>query len=51
MELRRATQTAALGRAGRLETLQPPYHLFRREIEHAILADAVPVWGPHPEGM
>jgi aryl-alcohol dehydrogenase-like predicted oxidoreductase len=30
-------QMAALGRAGRVETLQPPYHLFGREIEDQIL--------------
>jgi aryl-alcohol dehydrogenase-like predicted oxidoreductase len=30
-------QTQALRAAGRLETLEPPYHLFRREIEEQIL--------------
>jgi aryl-alcohol dehydrogenase-like predicted oxidoreductase len=30
-------QLQALGRFGRVETLQPPYHLFRRDIEEAIL--------------
>src|SRR6266542_1341221 len=30
-------QIAALGRYGRVDTLQPPYHLFRREIEDKVL--------------
>jgi aryl-alcohol dehydrogenase-like predicted oxidoreductase len=32
-----ADQMQALGRFGRVETLQPPYHLFRRDIEETIL--------------
>ena len=32
-----ADQMQALGSVGRVETLQPPYHLFRREIEATIL--------------
>jgi aryl-alcohol dehydrogenase-like predicted oxidoreductase len=42
----------ALGRFGRVETLQPPYHLFRREIEETTLPYAaahdidVLVFGP-----
>jgi aryl-alcohol dehydrogenase-like predicted oxidoreductase len=31
-----ADQLQALGRHGRVETLQPPYHLFHRDIEQAI---------------
>jgi aryl-alcohol dehydrogenase-like predicted oxidoreductase len=30
-------QMQAFGRFGRLETLQPPYHMFRRDIEETIL--------------
>jgi aryl-alcohol dehydrogenase-like predicted oxidoreductase len=50
-------QMAALGRAGRLETLQPPYHLFRREIEDQILPYCaehdigVLVYGPLAHGL
>jgi aryl-alcohol dehydrogenase-like predicted oxidoreductase len=32
-----AKQLDALGRHGRVETLQPPYHMFRRDIEAEIL--------------
>jgi aryl-alcohol dehydrogenase-like predicted oxidoreductase len=32
-----ADQMQALGRFGRAQTLQPPYHLFRRDIEETIL--------------
>jgi aryl-alcohol dehydrogenase-like predicted oxidoreductase len=47
-----ADQMRALGRYGRVETLQPPYHLFRRDIEDTILPYAteqdmgVLVYGP-----
>jgi aryl-alcohol dehydrogenase-like predicted oxidoreductase len=50
-------QMEALGRTGRVETLQPPYHLFRREIEDAILPYAaehdigVLVYGPMAHGL
>ena len=32
-----ADQMNELGRFGRVETLQPPYHLFRRDIEKTVL--------------
>jgi aryl-alcohol dehydrogenase-like predicted oxidoreductase len=47
----------ALGRFGRVETLQPPYHLFRRDIEETILPYAaahdigVLVYGPLAHGL
>jgi len=34
-------QTDELARSGRVETVQPPYHLFRREIEDEILPYAM----------
>jgi hypothetical protein len=46
-----------LRRFGRLETLQPPYHMFRRDIEDEILAYAaahdigVLVYGPLAHGL
>ena len=52
-----ADQMEALGRFGRVETLQPPYHLFRTDIEEAILPYAaqhdigVLVYGPLGHGM
>jgi hypothetical protein len=52
-----AEQMHALGRFGRVETLQPPYHLFRREIEETILpytADhdiGVLAYGPMAHGL
>jgi aryl-alcohol dehydrogenase-like predicted oxidoreductase len=45
-----------LSRFERLETMQPPYHLFRRNIENQILPDAashdlgVLAYGPWPTG-
>jgi aryl-alcohol dehydrogenase-like predicted oxidoreductase len=42
-----ATQMDALARHGRVETLQPPYHMFRRDIERAIL----PYTGEHDIGV
>jgi aryl-alcohol dehydrogenase-like predicted oxidoreductase len=50
-------QMQALGRFGRVETLQPPYHLFRRDIEETILpytAESdigVLVYGPMAHGL
>jgi aryl-alcohol dehydrogenase-like predicted oxidoreductase len=50
-------QLQALGRHGRVETLQPPYHLFRREIEERILPYTaahdigVLVYGPIAHGL
>jgi aryl-alcohol dehydrogenase-like predicted oxidoreductase len=47
----------ALGRSGRVETLQPPYHLFRRDIEETILPYTaerdigVLVYGPLAHGL
>jgi aryl-alcohol dehydrogenase-like predicted oxidoreductase len=47
----------ALGRTGRVETLQPPYHMFRRDIEKTILPYAadhdigVLVYGPLAHGL
>jgi aryl-alcohol dehydrogenase-like predicted oxidoreductase len=52
-----ADQMQALGRFGRVETLQPPYHLFRRDIEDKILPYAaehdigVLVYGPMAHGL
>ncbi|MFG1682583.1 aldo/keto reductase [Nonomuraea sp. NPDC049269] len=52
-----AEQIEALGRFGRVETLQPPYHLFRRDIEDAVLPCAaahdmgVLVYGPLAHGL
>jgi aryl-alcohol dehydrogenase-like predicted oxidoreductase len=52
-----ADQLRALGRHGRVETLQPPYHLLRRDIEEAILPYAaehdigVLVYGPLAHGL
>jgi aryl-alcohol dehydrogenase-like predicted oxidoreductase len=52
-----ADQMRALGRFGRVETLQPPYHLFRRDIEDAILPFTtehdigVLVYGPMAHGL
>ena len=46
-----------LGRFGRVETLQPPYHMFRREIEETILPHTVEhdmgvlVYGPMAHGL
>lgn len=42
-----AEQMARLGRTIRVETLQPPYHLFRREIE----AEALPYCREHDVGV
>jgi aryl-alcohol dehydrogenase-like predicted oxidoreductase len=48
---------AALGRFGRVETLQPPYHMFRRDIEDTTLPYAaehdigVLVYGPLAHGL
>jgi aryl-alcohol dehydrogenase-like predicted oxidoreductase len=50
-------QMRALGRFGRMETLQPPYHLFRRDIEDSLLQYAVAhdigvlVYGPMAHGL
>jgi aryl-alcohol dehydrogenase-like predicted oxidoreductase len=50
-------QMQALGRLGRVETLQPPYHLFRRDIETAVLPytaahdTGVLVYGPMAHGL
>jgi aryl-alcohol dehydrogenase-like predicted oxidoreductase len=50
-------QMQALGRFGRVETLQPPYHLFRRDIEETILPYTVEhdigvlVYGPIAHGL
>jgi aryl-alcohol dehydrogenase-like predicted oxidoreductase len=50
-------QMAALGRYRRVETLQPPYHLYRREIEDNILPYTaehdigVLVYGPLAHGL
>jgi aryl-alcohol dehydrogenase-like predicted oxidoreductase len=52
-----ADQMQALGRFGRVETLQPPYHLFRRDIEQTILPYAaehdigVLAYGPLAHGL
>jgi len=52
-----ADQMQALGRFGRVETLQPPYHLFRREIEETVLPYTaahdigVLVYGPLAHGL
>jgi aryl-alcohol dehydrogenase-like predicted oxidoreductase len=52
-----AAQMAELGRFIEVETLQPPYHLFRREIEADILPYcaahnvAVLVYGPMAHGL
>jgi aryl-alcohol dehydrogenase-like predicted oxidoreductase len=51
------TQMAALARHGRVETLQPPYHMFRRDIEADVLPYAlehdigVLVYGPLAHGL
>jgi aryl-alcohol dehydrogenase-like predicted oxidoreductase len=50
-------QMRSLRRFGSVETLQPPYHLFRRAIEHTILPYARPhdigvlVYGPMAHGL
>jgi aryl-alcohol dehydrogenase-like predicted oxidoreductase len=50
-------QMRALGRFGRVETLQPPYHLFHRDIEKTILPYTaahdigVLVYGPLAHGL
>lgn len=50
-------QMQALGRFGRVETLQPPYHLFRRDIKETILPYTaehdigVLVYGPIAHGL
>ncbi|MGH3783247.1 MAG: aldo/keto reductase [Pseudonocardiaceae bacterium] len=50
-------QMQALGRFARVETLQPPYHLFRRDIEKTILPYTaehdigVLVYGPMAHGL
>jgi aryl-alcohol dehydrogenase-like predicted oxidoreductase len=50
-------QMKALARFGRMETLQPPYHMFRREIEETVLPYAaehdigVLVYGPLAHGL
>jgi aryl-alcohol dehydrogenase-like predicted oxidoreductase len=50
-------QMQALGHFGRVETLQPPYHLFRRDIEETILPYTaehdigVLVYGPIAHGL
>jgi aryl-alcohol dehydrogenase-like predicted oxidoreductase len=50
-------QVQALGRFGRVETLQPAYHLFRRDVEETILPYAaehdmgVLVYGPMAHGL
>jgi hypothetical protein len=52
-----ADQMQALGRFGRVETLQPPYHLFRRDIEETTLPYTtehdigVLVYGPMAHGL
>ena len=52
-----ADQMYALGRFGKVETLQPPYHLFRRDIEKTILRYTaghdigVLVYGPLAHGL
>jgi aryl-alcohol dehydrogenase-like predicted oxidoreductase len=52
-----AEQMAELGRACPVETVQPPYHLFRREIERDVLPYArerdigVLVYGPLAHGL
>jgi aryl-alcohol dehydrogenase-like predicted oxidoreductase len=51
------TELEALGRVQRIDALQPPYHLFRREIERAILpycqehGIGVLVYGPMAHGL
>ncbi len=50
-------EMAALARSGRVETLQPPYHMFRRDIEAEILPYTathdigVLVYGPLAHGL
>jgi aryl-alcohol dehydrogenase-like predicted oxidoreductase len=50
-------QMQAIARFGRVETLQPPYHMFRREIEETVLPYAsehnigVLVYGPLAHGL
>ena len=52
-----ADQMQALGGFGRVETLQPPYHLFRRDIEATVLRYTaahdvgVLVYGPLAHGL
>ncbi|MEV0353960.1 aldo/keto reductase [Nonomuraea sp. NPDC050680] len=52
-----AAQMEALARFGRVEALQPPYHLFRRDIEDTVLPYAaahdigVLVYGPLAHGL
>ena len=52
-----ADEMQALGRSGRVQTLQPPYHLFRRDIEETILPYTaehdigVLVYGPLAHGL
>jgi aryl-alcohol dehydrogenase-like predicted oxidoreductase len=52
-----ADQMQALGRFGRVETLQPPYHLFRRDVEGKTLSYTtehdigVLVYGPMAHGL
>jgi aryl-alcohol dehydrogenase-like predicted oxidoreductase len=52
-----ADQMETFGRFGRLDTLQPAYHLFRREIEDAVLPYTsahdlgVLVYGPMAHGL
>ncbi|HEY3715426.1 MAG TPA: aldo/keto reductase [Jatrophihabitantaceae bacterium] len=52
-----ADQTETFGRFGPVHTVQPPYHLFRREIEEAVLPYAaahdigVLVYGPMAHGL
>jgi aryl-alcohol dehydrogenase-like predicted oxidoreductase len=52
-----AAQMAELARYGPVETLQPPYHAFRREIEREILPYAaandigVLIYGPLAHGL
>jgi aryl-alcohol dehydrogenase-like predicted oxidoreductase len=52
-----ADQMQALSRFGRVETVQPPYHLFRRDVEPTILSYTsahdigVLVYGPLAHGL
>jgi aryl-alcohol dehydrogenase-like predicted oxidoreductase len=52
-----ADQMETFGRFGRVDTLQPPYHLFRREIEETVLPYTaardigVLVYGPMAHGL
>jgi aryl-alcohol dehydrogenase-like predicted oxidoreductase len=52
-----ADQMQALGRFGQVETLQPPYHLFRSDIEDKILPYTIEhnigvlVYGPMAHGL